>query len=366
MKRTFEQRRSTYFHLSNEIAQLSNQQLQALFEADADKTHGWGTNHTLTISGSKVFVKRVVLTDLEYENQFSTRNLYELPTFYNYGIGSAGFGTFRELVAHIKTTNWVLAGEIANFPLLYHYRIMPRVDDPRPFNEEGFERYITYWNSEENLRRFGMARRQARYEVVLFLEHFPLQFRPWLEENMGQIEQVLGELRDTITFLRQQSVIHFDAYFNNVMSDGGRPYLCDFGLVLDKRFDLSEAEQAFFEAHTHYDYGEVLASLSWLLTDILNERLEGQEKEAIRLKLGTEESAPYGERAFALLENIESLHGDGLLPLDADFVAVLVKHRAVIMFMQQFYGAMRGNERKDTPFDHERLKQLLYDAHFLT
>ena len=56
---------------------------------------------------------------------FSTKNLYDLPTYYQYGVGSAGFGVFRELVANIKTTNWVLQGAIANFPLLYHARIIP-------------------------------------------------------------------------------------------------------------------------------------------------------------------------------------------------------------------------------------------------
>lgn len=75
------------------------------------------------MGSEKVFVKRIPLTDLGHENPFSARNLYSLPTFYNYGVGSAGFGAFRELFAHAKTTNWVLAGEIETFPLLSHYRI---------------------------------------------------------------------------------------------------------------------------------------------------------------------------------------------------------------------------------------------------
>lgn len=74
---------------------------------------------------SKVFVKRVPVTNIEFDNLFSTRNLYNLPTYCNYGFGSTGFGVFRELVTHIKTTNWVLSGAIATFPLMYHYRIIP-------------------------------------------------------------------------------------------------------------------------------------------------------------------------------------------------------------------------------------------------
>src|SRR3954447_4534447 len=123
-RNSIESRRERYFKLSSQIAQIDNVELISLF-GSGPSSEGWGRNHTLEIGRSKVFVKRVPVTDLEYENLFSTRNLYELPTYYNYGVGSAGFGVFRELLAHIKTTNWVLEGAIASFPLLYHYRIIP-------------------------------------------------------------------------------------------------------------------------------------------------------------------------------------------------------------------------------------------------
>jgi hypothetical protein len=64
------------------------------------------------ISGYDVFMKKIPLTTLEYNNMFDTSNLYNLPTFYNYPIGSAGINCFRELTMHIKTTKWVLEGKI--------------------------------------------------------------------------------------------------------------------------------------------------------------------------------------------------------------------------------------------------------------
>lgn len=76
-----------------------------------------------------MFVKRIPLTDVEHRRWFSTRNHFRMPTFYNYGVGSAGFGAWRELVAHIKTTNWVLEGACPNFPLLLHWRLLSRKDD---------------------------------------------------------------------------------------------------------------------------------------------------------------------------------------------------------------------------------------------
>ena len=108
-------RRKRYFKLSSEIAQLDNAQLHSLFDNRASKL-GWGLTHTIVLGQSQVFVKRVPVTKLEYDNLFSTKNLYDLPTYFNYGLGSAGLGVaglgvFRELVTHIKTTNWVLAGK---------------------------------------------------------------------------------------------------------------------------------------------------------------------------------------------------------------------------------------------------------------
>ncbi|MEH2301381.1 MAG: hypothetical protein V7K88_20900 [Nostoc sp.] len=99
-------RSKRYFKLSSQIAQLDNAQLLSLFDNSEsnESSTGWGMNHAIVIGESKVFVKRVPVTNIEFDNLFSTRNLYDLPTYCNYGFGSTGFGVFRELVTHIKTT----------------------------------------------------------------------------------------------------------------------------------------------------------------------------------------------------------------------------------------------------------------------
>lgn len=119
-----QQRSQMYFQLSSQLVQLDNEQLCSLFD-DSVLDMGWGRHQSVKIGGTDIFLKRIPVTDVEYVHMFSTKNLYNLPTYYHYGIGSMGTGVFRELLAHIKTTNWVLNGESANFPLLYHYRIMP-------------------------------------------------------------------------------------------------------------------------------------------------------------------------------------------------------------------------------------------------
>ncbi len=56
-----------------------------------------------------IFVKQIPLTDLEKqpENFRSTANIFKLPLSYQYGIGSAGFGAWRELATHIMTTKFL-------------------------------------------------------------------------------------------------------------------------------------------------------------------------------------------------------------------------------------------------------------------
>jgi hypothetical protein len=304
-------RRARYFTLSSQIAQLDNAQLRTLFDA-TETRRGWGRNHTLDIGRAKVFVKRLPLTDIEYDNMFSTKNLYDLPTYYNYGVGSAGFGVFRELVANIKTTNWVLEGAITNFPLLYHYRIIPFSGERPDVDMERHQRYVEYWNSNENIGRYMLARANVNYELALFLEHMPYAVEPWLRENPHKISQVLEDLRNAVTFLRKNGIVHFDANFDNVLSDGEHAYLTDFGLVLDKRFTLTHDETLLLKQSAYYDYGEVLGSIGFLLYDIYA-ALPDNDKQKVMEKYGiADETHPAGQMSI-VLNNIEEIIAEDIL-----------------------------------------------------
>ena len=52
-------------------------------------------------------------------------------------------------------------------------------------------------------------------------------------------------LCQTVTFLRQHGIVHFDAHFGNVLTDGDEYYLADFGLALDGTFELTATERRF-------------------------------------------------------------------------------------------------------------------------
>jgi hypothetical protein len=360
-----ELRRKRYFKLSSQIAQLDNAQLRSLLansESNESST-GWGMNHVIVLGQSKVFVKRVPVTSIEFDNLFCTRNLYDLPTYCNYGFGSTGFGVFRELVTHIKTTNWVLDSEIATFPLMYHYRIIPFSGQRGDVDRSRLKDYVEYWGNSENAGKYVLDRAIANYELVLFLEYIPYVLETWLRENPNKLQKPLDDLRTTIDFLRTRGIIHFDAHFRNALTDGEETYLTDFGLVFDKSFALSSDEESFFEQNTFYDYGEILRNLGQLIRWPYDSCSEN-DKRRIMEKYGIKDGLkPYQQRSI-LLDNIEQIYADGDMKLDEFYVASIVKYRSIIALMQDFFADMWENNKKDTKFPHAELGFLLKETGF--
>ncbi len=356
-----ELRKKRYFTLSLQIAQLDNAQLHSLLndsESNESST-GWGQNHVIVFGQSKVFVKRVPVTNIEYNNLFSTKNLYNLPTSCNYGFGSTGFGVFRELITHIQTTNWVLEEAIATFPLMYHYRIIPFFG--RRTNNVDME----HWGNNVNVRNYVLDRANANYELLIFLEYIPHVLEKWLLLNPSKLQKSLDDLRATIHFLRMKGIIHFDVHFQNILTDGERTYLTDFGLVLDKSFALTFDEQSFFEQNTFYDYGEVLRNIGHLIWAPYNSCSEN-DKRKIMQKYAIKEGLKHYELRSILLDNIEQIHADGIMKLDEYYVASIVKYRSIIALMQDFFAEMWNNNLKDTKLPHTKLGRLLKETGFLS
>ncbi|MEH2434515.1 MAG: hypothetical protein V7K25_09725 [Nostoc sp.] len=365
-KKHIELRKKKYFKLSSQIAQLDNAQLRYLFDNSEsnESSTGWGMNHTIVLGKSKVFVKRVPVTNIEFDNLFSTRNIYNLPTYCNYGFGSTGFGVFRELVTHIKTTNWVLSGAIATFPLMYHYRIIPFSGQRADVDRSRLKSYVEYWGNSTNAGNYVLDRANANYELLLFLEYIPHVLETWLFLNPNKLQKPLDDLRTTINFLRTKGIIHFDAHFRNILTDGKRIYLTDFGLVLDKSFTLTTDEEFFFKQNTFYDYGEVLRNLGHLIQssyDLCSDNDKHKIMEKYSIKEGLK---PYEVRSI-LLDNIEQIHADGVMKLDEFYVASIVKYRSIIALMQDFFSDMWENNNKDTKLPHAELRLLLKETGFL-
>jgi tRNA A-37 threonylcarbamoyl transferase component Bud32 len=367
-KNPVELRRKRYFKLSSQIAQLDNAQLRSLFD-DHESSLGWGLTHTIVLGQSRLFVKRIPVTTIEYDNLFSTKNLYHLPTYFNYGLGSAGLGVaglgvFRELVTHIKTTQWVLEEAITTFPLMYHYRIMPYSGQCIDVDRERLKGFVEYWGNSANVGNYMVDRASASHELVLFLEHIPYVLETWLRENPNKLQKALNDLRMTITFLRTKGIIHFDVHFRNVLTDGEQIYLTDFGLALDRSFALTKEELFFFEENTFYDYGEVLRNLGHLIRSSYNSCSENDQRRMME-KYSIEAGLQPYELGTRLLNNIEQIHADGGMKLDDFYVASIVKYRSIILLMRDFYAEIWGNNLKDTKLPHAKLRLLLKETGFL-
>ena len=354
-------RTKKYFALSSQIAHLDNAQLRSLFDNSESKesNSGWGLNQTIVFGESKVFVKRVPITNIEYNNLFSTKNFYNVPTHYNYGFASSGFGYFRELITHIKTTNWVLEEAILAFPLMYHYRIIP-------FFGRRADVDVEKLGNNPNVRNYMLDRVNANYELIIFLEYIPYVLDKWLQENPSLLQKSLDDLRTTIDFLRTKKIIHFDAHFQNILTDGERIYLTDFGLVLDKSFALTLDEESFFEQNIFYDYGEVMRNIGHLIWAPYDSCSEN-DKRRIMEKYGIKEGLKNYELRSILLDNIEQIHTDGIMKLDEYYVATVVKYRSIITLMQDFFVEMANNNMKDkeTKLPHVKLRRLLQKTGFL-
>ncbi|MFJ3666911.1 protein kinase family protein [Streptomyces sp. NPDC090106] len=260
-------RLTAYGHVSTRLSLLSDGQLGEVVAAATPLGEGiGGRSAEADVDGTRVFVKRIPLTDVELcpENVRSTANLFGLPLFYQYGVGSAGFGAWRELAAHTMTTNWVLADDCAAFPLMYHWRVLPD-SPPEGFTDAfgGLEGAVAHWEGSPAVRRRLEAIGRSAFSLTVFLEHVPHTLAEWLGEQDAFGIRGGGDgaghrwaeeaLMDVAAFMSSRELVHFDAHFGNILTDGHRLYFTDFGLALSARFDLSADESGFLSAHLAYD-----------------------------------------------------------------------------------------------------------------
>ncbi|SPR13420.1 hypothetical protein [Orientia tsutsugamushi] len=69
------------------------------------------------------------------------------------------------------------------------------------------------------------------------------------------------QLKATNKHMNACGLMHFDAHFENILTDGKQLYLSDFGLALSSKFDLTPAETEFLKQHHSYDQACAAVSL---------------------------------------------------------------------------------------------------------
>lgn len=267
---------SHYNRISTHLKAINDDDIATLL-AEGEPVHSGtgGTSVKLEIDGVPVFVKLVPLNEIEgkLENRMSTKNLYNLPLYYQYGVGSAGFSVWREVSAHLMSTNWVLAGASRNFPLMYHWRIIEATQKKALLDEEKLKGDVAYWDGSSAVGERLRANYNARAHVALFIEHIPESLDSWLRKKLIEggsafdeaIEMVEKNLLETAAFINSKGMLHFDAHFQNILTDGKHLYFSDFGLTTSSQFALSKKEAQFFQDHQNYDRCYVAAVLvKWI------------------------------------------------------------------------------------------------------
>jgi hypothetical protein len=279
----------------------------------------------------------------------STANVFGLPTFCQYGVGGPGFGAWRELAANTMTTNWVLARRSEAFPMMYHWRVLPGA---APVAEEhaDTERVVAYWGGSSAVRRRLDAVARASASVVLFLEYIPQNLHDWLAKQLaaGQ-EAVISActmvercLRADVGFMNANGLVHFDAHFRNILTDGQRLYLADLGLATSPRFELSTEESDFVAQNISHDAGyTVMHLVNWLVTNVAGVAYPATGGPVARNE--------YIRRCAA---------GEEPADVPAPVAATIGRYAPVVAVMNDFYWSLFGESRA-TPYPAEAVRRVV-------
>lgn len=339
---------TTRIQLFEKLAQnLKNQtdsQIQTMLEKGKSLNQGIGGHaYAVKLEQSPIFVKFIPLTALERQTvqAHSTRNYFKLPMQYQYGVGSAGFGAWRELKSHQMASDWALSGQCQHFPLMYHWRILPSYADAKSSYWQNIDDYCEYWENNSSIRQRVEAIQQATHHIALFLEYVPQNLSTWLAnkiEQKGQeadaaIHFVETHLKEINQFLMKQNFVHFDAHFENILTDGQQMYLSDFGLSLSDTFDLSAEEKSFMQVHQHYDFACAAVNICHSIA-----------------------TSQFGQKDWA--KYLEEIITDPKSELSTLQKATLKKYAPLAVTMDDFFIRMQKSS-KLTPYPRKKVTLLL-------
>ena len=270
-----------YQKISKYLSSLNNKEILKIIKS-ADSINEKNYIFKTKIKNTPVFIKKIPLTELEYktENHYLTDNLFKLPMYYQYGIGSEGFNGWRELMSNILTTKWVISGECTNFIIMYHWRLIPNNTIPSITfkQQQEIDNHSKIWGKSRSIRTRYKALLQAPANIILFLEYIPKNTETWLKQqleigNDTALEMIEKELLSTISFMQSHGMIHFDSHFKNILTDGNHLYFTDFGLTLLSTFALSSVEREFFINHHNYDLSIAMTNFVYsLITSLHGEK----------------------------------------------------------------------------------------------
>jgi thiamine kinase-like enzyme len=141
------------------------------------------------------------------------------------------------------------------------------------------------------------------------------------------------ELKATNKHMNACGLMHFDAHFENILTDGKQLYLSDFGLALSSKFDLTPVETEFLKQHHSYD--QACAAVNLLHCIITS--FFGKEHWEIRLR--------------------EYLAGE-LSNVPPAINTIIHRYAPIALLMDEFFQKLQ-KESKSTPYPATQLEKLL-------
>ncbi|MGY1960769.1 hypothetical protein [Nocardia gipuzkoensis] len=201
--------------------------------------------------------------------------------------------------------------------------------------------------SPYGLRLLATLLQDSSASIALFLEYIPQNLHEWLNDRIEAGYEaadracalVERELAAGTAFMNSRGLLHLDAHFENILTDGRRLYFGDYGLALSSGFDLSPEETAFFDQNQSYDRGFTSTYLvNWLLTALYGLRREDR-----------------GTRATMVRAIAEGKPAEGI-PTEA--AAILTRHAPIAAAMSVFARAFQ-QESRSTPYPDQEIRRLL-------
>ena len=159
----------------------------------------------------------------------------------------------------------------------------------------------------------------------------------WAQLAEGTNEELIPfiqrELTEISRFLKTQNFLHFDAHFENILTDGTSLYFSDFVLSLSLTFDLSKSEIEFFKKHINYD--QCCVAVNLLHCIIVN--TSGKDKWPLLIQ-----------------EALKSKKGILSKPLQA----IIKRYGQIALVMDEFYERLQKVD-KHALYPREHLEYLL-------
>ena len=344
-----------YASLRSTLTALNDSSIRELLRR-VPRTGIWGSSGSIRIDGRRVFAKRIPLTEREFDEQLATKNFGRIPTYYSYGVGSMGTNAWREVVTATKATNWVLAGECESFPMMFHHRVLRQNGRRQAPPRKWLDDYIRYWGRSKRIGNRAIDRALGPAELVLFFEYFPSIWADDCRRDLTRVADGVDAITNIVEFLQVNGITHFDAHPHNVLTDANGYYLTDFGLAMDRDFDLNDSEKRFLQRHIHYDRANVLVHAAGFLTERF--RQSSKRRRALVLdQLGIEEPESGLVLQKHLVDSLQIIAQP--LQLPESYSRFLNRFRQVINLVSEFDRSIIQSRSKSEKFPHRRVGTLL-------